>query len=96
MANDLITLEIQDGIAILTNNRPEKHNAANDEMDRQLFGALEEIHGRSDLRVVLWRGKTGIQRSTVRDVLFRDGAVGETVLCSCHRRRTTARRNESQ
>ncbi|MEZ7979244.1 MAG: enoyl-CoA hydratase/isomerase family protein [Myxococcota bacterium] len=66
MANDLITLEIQDGIAILTNNRPEKHNAANDEMDRQLFDALEEIHGRSDLRVVLWRGE-GRSFSSGRD-----------------------------
>lgn len=53
MTDKLMTLEVQDGIAILTNNRPEKHNAANDEMDRQLFDALEEIHGRTDLRVVL-------------------------------------------
>ncbi len=62
----LITLEIADGIAILSNNRPDKHNAANDEMDRQLFDALEEIHARSDLRVVLWRGK-GRSFSSGRD-----------------------------
>ena len=62
----LMKLEVDDGIAILTNNRPGKHNAANDEMDRQLFDALEEIHGRTDLRVVLWRGE-GKSFSSGRD-----------------------------
>ena len=66
MSDDLIGLEVADGIAVLTNNRPEKHNAANDEMDRQLFDALEEIHARSDLRVVLWRGE-GRSFSSGRD-----------------------------
>jgi enoyl-CoA hydratase/carnithine racemase len=66
MSDRLMTLEIEDGIALLTNNRPEKHNAANDEMDRQLFEALEEIHGRTDLRVVLWRGE-GRSFSSGRD-----------------------------
>jgi enoyl-CoA hydratase/carnithine racemase len=66
VTDKLMTLEVQDGIAILTNNRPEKHNAANDEMDRQLFDALEEIHGRTDLRVVLWRGE-GKSFSSGRD-----------------------------
>ena len=66
MADQLMTLEVEDGIAILTNNRPEKHNAANDEMDRQLFDALEEVHGRSDLRVLLWRGE-GKSFSSGRD-----------------------------
>ena len=58
MADALTTLDIQDGIAVLSNNRPEKHNAANDEMDRQLFDALDEIHDRKDVRVVLWRGRS--------------------------------------
>jgi len=66
MADRLMKLEIEDGIAVLTNNRPEKHNAANDEMDRQLFEALEEIHERSDLRAVLWRGE-GKSFSSGRD-----------------------------
>lgn len=66
MADRLMKLEVEDGIAILTNDRPEKHNAANDEMDRQLFAALEEIHERSDLRVVLWRGE-GKSFSSGRD-----------------------------
>jgi enoyl-CoA hydratase/carnithine racemase len=66
MADSLIQLEIEDHLAVVTNNRPEKHNAANDEMDRQLFDILEEIHGRMDLRVVLWRGE-GKSFSSGRD-----------------------------
>jgi enoyl-CoA hydratase/carnithine racemase len=66
MEKQLMTLEVEDGIAVLTNNRPEKHNAANDEMDRQFFDALEEIHERKDLRVVLWRGE-GKSFSSGRD-----------------------------
>ncbi len=65
-AKKFIRLEITDGIAVLTNDRPEKHNAANDEMDRQLFDALEAIHARPDVRVVLWRG-TGKSFSSGRD-----------------------------
>jgi enoyl-CoA hydratase/carnithine racemase len=61
-----IRLEVEDGIAVLTNDRPDKHNAANDEMDGQLFDALEEIQGRSDLRVILWRGE-GRSFSSGRD-----------------------------
>ena len=67
MADQLTTLEIRDGIAVITNNRPEKHNAANDAMDRQLFDALDEIHERKDVRVVLWRGE-GKSFSSGRDV----------------------------
>ena len=61
-----IRLEVEDGIAVLTNDRPEKHNAANDAMDQQLFDALDEIRSRQDLRVVLWRGE-GRSFSSGRD-----------------------------
>lgn len=66
VADEFITLEIEDGIAVLSNARPEKHNAANDEMDRQLFDALERLHTEPDLRVVLWRGE-GKSFSSGRD-----------------------------
>ena len=66
MAKLLIRFEVENHVAIVTNDRPEKHNAANDEMDRQLFDALEEIHGRPDVRVVLWRGE-GKSFSSGRD-----------------------------
>ena len=66
MSSDLITLEQDGHVAVLTNNRPEKHNAANDEMDRQLFAALRELHERSDVRAVVWRGN-GKSFSSGRD-----------------------------
>ena len=66
MSSDLITLDIDGHVAVVTNNRPEKHNAANDEMDRQLFAVLRELHDRPDVRAVVWRGE-GKSFSSGRD-----------------------------
>jgi enoyl-CoA hydratase/carnithine racemase len=66
MSDALITLEYDGPVAILSNNRPEKHNAANDEMDAQLFSALEELHRRDDVRAIVWRGE-GKSFSSGRD-----------------------------
>ena len=63
---DLITLEYDGPVAILSNNRPEKHNAANDEMDAQLWERLAELHRRDDVRAVVWRGE-GKSFSSGRD-----------------------------
>ncbi len=67
MPTDLITLEYDGPIAILTNNRPDKHNAANDEMDTGLFEAIAELKGRPDVRCVIWRAN-GKSWSSGRDV----------------------------
>ncbi len=67
MSTDLITLEYDGPIAILTNNRPDKHNAANDEMDTGLFEAIAELKGRPDVRCVIWRAN-GKSWSSGRDV----------------------------
>jgi enoyl-CoA hydratase/carnithine racemase len=64
---DLITLEYDGPIAILTNNRPDKHNAANDEMDSGLFEAIAELKTRPDVRCVIWRAN-GKSWSSGRDV----------------------------
>jgi enoyl-CoA hydratase/carnithine racemase len=50
----------------MTNNRPEKHNAANDEMDLRLWEVLGELHERDDVRAVVWRGN-GRSFSSGRD-----------------------------
>jgi enoyl-CoA hydratase/carnithine racemase len=55
MPTDLITLEYDGPIAIITNNRPDKHNAANDEMDAGLFEILGELKGNADVRAIIWR-----------------------------------------
>ena len=67
MPTDLITLEYDGPVAIITNNRPEKHNAANDEMDAGLWEILEELRGNADVRAVIWRAN-GKSWSSGRDV----------------------------
>ena len=66
MASDTILLEIDGPVAIMTNNRPEKHNAANDEMDLRLWEVLREIHETPGIRAVVWRGN-GKSFSSGRD-----------------------------
>ena len=66
MSSDLVTLEYDGPVAILSNNRPDKHNAANDEMDARLWEVLAELHGRSGLRAAVWRGN-GKSFSSGRD-----------------------------
>jgi len=66
MGGELITLEWDGPIAILSNNRPEKHNAANDAMDARLWELLAELNQRDDLRAVIWRGN-GKSFSSGRD-----------------------------
>ena len=51
-----ILLEIDGGIATITNNNAGKHNAFDDAMDAELFAALREIRDNPELRVVLWKG----------------------------------------
>ena len=66
MTEKLIRLEYDGPLAILSNNRPDKHNAANDAMDAQLWEALAELHQREGVRAVVWRGE-GKSFSSGRD-----------------------------
>ena len=66
MSGDLITLEYDGAVAILSNNRPDKHNAANDAMDARLWEILAELHQRDGLRAAIWRGN-GKSFSSGRD-----------------------------
>ena len=66
MSADPILLEFEGPIAIISNNRPDKHNAANDAMDRRLFEILGELHHHEGLRAVVWRGN-GSSFSSGRD-----------------------------
>jgi len=61
-----VTVTRDGPLAVVMLDRPEKHNAANDEMDRQLFAALRELHTRPDVRAVVWRGN-GKSFSSGRD-----------------------------
>lgn len=66
MSSDTILLEFDGPVAIMSNNRPDKHNAANDEMDTRLWEVLAELHERDGVRAVVWRGN-GKSFSSGRD-----------------------------
>ncbi len=66
MSADTIRLEYDGPVAVLSNNRPEKHNAANNAMDARLWACLAELHERRDVRCVVWRGE-GRSFSSGRD-----------------------------
>jgi len=67
LSTNLITLEYDGPVAIITNNRPEKKNAANDEMDLGLRDILDELSLRPDVRAIIWRAE-GTSWSSGRDV----------------------------
>jgi enoyl-CoA hydratase/carnithine racemase len=64
---DLLTLEIDGPIAVLTNNNAEKRNAFTDEMDQRLWEILAQLRQTPGLRAVIWRGE-GQAFSSGRDV----------------------------
>jgi enoyl-CoA hydratase/carnithine racemase len=61
-----VRLDYDGPIAVIRYDRPEKHNAFNDEMDRRLFEILAELQQRADLRAVVWKGE-GASFSSGRD-----------------------------
>jgi enoyl-CoA hydratase/carnithine racemase len=63
---DAVKLSFDGAIAIISYDRPEKHNAVNDAMDLQLFAILAELQQRPGLRAVIWRGE-GPSFSSGRD-----------------------------
>ena len=62
-----VRLAYEGAVATITNDHPDKHNAFDDDMDRQLFEALAEIKAKPEVRSVIWRGE-GKSFSSGRDV----------------------------
>jgi enoyl-CoA hydratase/carnithine racemase len=67
LSSSSVLLDFDGPVAIVSNNRPEKHNAANNEMDERLWQILAELHQRDGLRAVVWRGN-GKSFSSGRDL----------------------------
>jgi enoyl-CoA hydratase/carnithine racemase len=67
VTTERVRLDFEGSIAIITNDRPDKHNAFDDEMDAKLFDILGEIKRRPDVRAVVWRAE-GESFSAGRDV----------------------------
>jgi enoyl-CoA hydratase len=66
VSEDTVLLSFDGPVAVITLNRPAKHNAFTDAMDERFFAVLEELHGRDDIRCVVWRGE-GKSFSSGRD-----------------------------
>jgi len=63
---DVLLTEDEPGLAVLTFNRPARHNAFSDASDRLLFEHLETLSDRTDLRCLVIRG-AGRSFSSGRD-----------------------------
>jgi enoyl-CoA hydratase/carnithine racemase len=57
MGAENVQLSIDGAVATITNDRPDKHNAFDDEMDVRLFEILAELRQRPEVRAVIWRGE---------------------------------------
>jgi len=66
VTEDLVRLELDGPVAVVSLNRPERHNAFTDAMDDRFFDVLTEVHERGDVRCVVWRGE-GKSFSSGRD-----------------------------
>src|SRR5688572_9028247 len=53
-------------VAVVSFNRPDRHNAANDAMDEAFFAILEDLHGNDNVRAIVLRGE-GKSFSSGRD-----------------------------
>jgi enoyl-CoA hydratase/carnithine racemase len=74
-----VSLQVDDQVAIITNDNPGKHNAFDDDMDAQLFAILGELKERPDVRAIVWRGE-GPSFSSGRDV----GSIGNLKVDMSH------------
>jgi enoyl-CoA hydratase/carnithine racemase len=67
VAEEPVLLEYDGPVAIVSNNRPERHNAASDAFNKRLWEVFYAIHVDPDVRCVLWRGN-GPSFSSGRDL----------------------------
>ena len=61
-----VLLRYDGAVAVVSFNRPDRHNAANDAMDAAFFGILERLHDDTDVRAIVLRGE-GTSFSSGRD-----------------------------
>jgi enoyl-CoA hydratase len=64
--SETVKLTFDGAVAVVTLNRPERHNAFTDEMDARFFEVLAEVAANADVRCVIWRGE-GKSFSSGRD-----------------------------
>ena len=64
--SETVLLTFDGAVAVVSLNRPERHNAFNDEMDARFFDVLAELRDREDVRCIVWRSE-GKSFSSGRD-----------------------------
>ena len=64
--NAPVLLSFEGDVAVVSFNRPDRHNAANDAMDAAFFEILERLHGNADVKAIVLRGE-GTSFSSGRD-----------------------------
>lgn len=57
--SDAVLTEVDDGVAVITINRPEARNAVNGAVARAIAGAIEEFDARADVAVYILTGAGG-------------------------------------
>jgi enoyl-CoA hydratase len=56
---DAVLTEVEDGVAVITINRPEARNAVNRDVAQGIAAAVEELEGSADVRVLILTGAGG-------------------------------------
>lgn len=64
---DPVLLRYDDHVAVVSFNRPDRHNAANDALDAALFAILDDLHHDDAVRAIVLRGE-GPSFSSGRDM----------------------------
>jgi len=58
VADEVLT-EVNDGVAVITINRPEARNAVNGAVSAGIAAALDDLDSRTDVRVLILTGAGG-------------------------------------
>ena len=77
MTNDLVLMDVEDGVVTITLNRPESHNAFDEHVIAGLSGKLDTLYVEKDVRVVFLRG-AGKSFSAGADLGWMQRAAGFT------------------
>jgi enoyl-CoA hydratase/carnithine racemase len=64
---DPVLLRYDDNVAVVSFNRPDRHNAANDALDAAFFAILDDLHHDEAVRAIVLRGE-GPSFSSGRDM----------------------------
>lgn len=79
MNYEFLTVEIDERVAIVTLNRPDRHNALNEGLCHEIIAAIRQVDGNPDVRVVIVTGAGGKAFSVGYDIKDADEAMKEDI-----------------